>query len=1454
MEERDEEKKEENLEDNKQEKGEEKMKEKEEEKLEEKKEEKDEEKVKEKEEEKLDKKKEDKKEEKNGEKKAKKEKEKNENIQRDENSTFSIKKENNIEDEDEYLFYCVIEVFEYQTSQRDITLGLRNPKDEYQRICMDFNIKYDEETSYLDYDEANKYQLSTFMLWGSKESLFSFLKFHKIKIAIDSLENKNNEKSGIYLCINKATKIAYLIIWPGKKSYEYSKIDEPNDSILLTLIRYGFYLSRNSILCLSNNEIEEFNYNGYEIFQDPESSAFLTERNQVLVNENINKIFKIEETNHFIEGLKDILKEKKIVDAKINQNCILLSEELKDAIKTSKIEKKKFDEFILYESKFDIYFEENFGIKNIPINKFYLLIRQCPCYLKNKKNSNCYSEEQLKDIFAEKLNKEIDKLFNQINSELLDDNYFNRKYICQYCKDNKNTNELYYNKERKYFHKSCYLGNQKNKAQFNFKELDEDAKEIEKYQLYLSCKNNILKKIGNKKNKKNELIINLFINSEKKFEIIENKNALMIDKNILFEEIQNFKDLIYDYNYNNKEGNKLIEKEYMQYLKLLSDKDKNAKCEEWKKYWKEKINKYFNENKNKIEKWVILKSYTKNNKNKTEFNYFLDYEYKEKYYQTTIINLYEIMPYKDTSNLNLRFSEYLGKENEIENYFYQENLDGIVIYKKEDQIMIKLNDVREISFKGIYDYDYNSKILILFREEDGIKKTVLFLNNQITEPNFKIYKNLEINELLTEDSKVYNIKLIPCINGYENQSVLFFIDNKIKLMKIKDGTQTGKFLDLSKFFNYNDFSEFQFIIYFDFILILKYDEKSKEWKGKVFSLYLKDNSLFEEINNIKLKGKRIDKNIKFSFAEIKKKKYLLGQNIINNNLFIFYWEITSQISGIITDYETIGTNNNEIEEKIPLGNCIINYFYYCFEKYPLIGAIQYNFRKFGINKGINLGFFVEDQDYENISDLKTYIDELRIICERKKSISFNDMDFQCIDDYKSNCIIKDSSIGKLIIGFLEIIPIQVAKIMKNEFSIMSDGETMQKRLSIETNKRKNLKKGTKFNLIEYSNMINFCFKESILNYFELPVVVVCCFGTQSIGKSTFLNELTGSFFDVSGMRCTEGIWMSIKLFVNSIEKEKNECKRKCENCHKNKCYLWKHNKDKKKKKEKKCLCEDCICGKECLLYNENINNKNVMNCDIKCCLPKGHEDFIKCSLCDCKCICKCTCKGKAHKHLCNLCNKTNNKCFCECNCKHFCKYPILLHNFICICLDFEGLGTFERSNEQDIQMALIGSAMGNIVIFRTHNSLDRFTEDTLEKLSQGSRKIKSLSADDYFGGSLCFCPRDVIHKDKDKLRNEFNQKMEDFVKGWLEQTKETLIQNDKENKSMNTLGKNEILNEELKSENINTNNNPNNTNTDNLSSKQTINDKEKITPVKKKKIIPFLVCLMIIFLLLLLLI
>ena len=116
--------------------------------------------------------------------------------------------------------------------------------------------------------------------------------------------SKSKDKQGIYLCIYKSKKIAYVIIYPGKFSYKYSNIKEPNDQVLLTLIRYGFSLSSNSILCLSNEEINNFDFGGYSIFKDRRGQDFSTERNRVEVDENKEKNNAFFYTNY--EGIKQV--------------------------------------------------------------------------------------------------------------------------------------------------------------------------------------------------------------------------------------------------------------------------------------------------------------------------------------------------------------------------------------------------------------------------------------------------------------------------------------------------------------------------------------------------------------------------------------------------------------------------------------------------------------------------------------------------------------------------------------------------------------------------------------------------------------------------------------------------------------------------------------------------------------------------------------------------------------------------------------------------------------------------------------------------------------------------------------------------------------------------------------------------------------------------------------------
>ena len=829
----------------------------------------------------------------------------------------------------------------------------------------------------------------------------------------------------------------------------------------------------------------------------------------------------------------------------------------------------------------------------------------------------------------------------------------------------------------------------------------------------------------------------------------------IFDEKIVFEEIENIKE-IFSVELYDKIKDDLIKKEINIFETTKNKKEEDYKkiSEEWEVSWKKKINNYIIEN--NIKKYICIKDIKNMNKGNAQTSVKslqIYYEYVEQKQKKAYINLYEIKSIKSTSDLTLLFNRELGEENSIENYFPSHN-NGLIINKERDKLKIKFKNKIIEEYNGLYDYDRMSDTLISYRQEDNVRKLGVYYNGVDS-------KSLHCNEFVLDSSIVYKIMLVPCFPAYEKQSFLLFFDNEIHLIQINNKYEYPKVINLKTEFEYKFFNEFQFIIHLDFLLILHFDYTKRSWKGKVYSLCLEDDSLFNMIKAFEVDDSN-DKTM-FSFAEIKENKYLFSLDIIGNQPIINYWEINSKLSGISTDYQKKIKHDHE-NSQTALGNCVLNYFYHCFEKYPLIGALPYKLQKYD-KKSIKVSFYLKDDLNDKIHSLEKYVDMLKMFCESKKKTSFHDMNFCFCQNYSKFFKSFNSSLGSLMIDTLEVTPIQIAKIMEHEFKIMSNGENIEKKLYIESRRSSEFNRQAKFDIQNYSKRINFSMKDSIFNFFEIPVIVICCFGTQSIGKSTFLNELTGSLFDVSGKRCTEGIWMSIKLFIHNLKKkDKNPCNNICINCQKKKCEQIIH------KEVKSCLCNDCLCNKECLLeQNNSVSDFN--SCFRKCCLKKGHEISIKCSFdnCPCNCVCECICNknNKPHKHICNKCYINKNEiCECDCNCKHFCGIPIILHNFICVCLDFEGLGTFERTHEQDIQMALVGSALGNSIIFRTGNTFDKFTETTLEKLALGSNKIKDINIEQFFGGSLFFSPRDVNSIDKDKLKEEFAQKIENSVLKW----------------------------------------------------------------------------------------
>ena len=73
------------------------------------------------------------------------------------------------------------------------------------------------------------------------------------------------------------------------------------------MINYGFCLSSNSILCFTKNDIQNFDFSGYEIFEDQNSSVFDVERRKIVINKITKKIFELGDKKKIIKILITIL-------------------------------------------------------------------------------------------------------------------------------------------------------------------------------------------------------------------------------------------------------------------------------------------------------------------------------------------------------------------------------------------------------------------------------------------------------------------------------------------------------------------------------------------------------------------------------------------------------------------------------------------------------------------------------------------------------------------------------------------------------------------------------------------------------------------------------------------------------------------------------------------------------------------------------------------------------------------------------------------------------------------------------------------------------------------------------------------------------------------------------------------------------------------------------------------
>lgn len=601
-------------------------------------------------------------------------------------NNINIKKEildTTINKKSDYKIYSVIEIYEYNTSKKERTRGLKNPYDEFQKICDDFHIHNKNNLTYINYKQAEEIKLKSFMLWGSKDGLNKFFEEKNINNSREYFLEKS-DKAGIYLCIEPKGKLAYFIVWPGEESYNYSKIDEPNNNLLLTLVRIGFFLSNNSILCFTDKEMKEINSVGDKIFGAEEEKGLTAKRYKLSKTE---KEFKLE--NEYILNKIDNFKNIIINKFFIKENYILFYEtKIDDVISFTK--ENTLNNFIKNESSKDFCFDNNFNI-NIPPDYLYKLIKGKLKLL--DKNEDClyYIKEGLNDILKGKTNEIIDKLFENMINDLLEDKTIKEIFICNFCRKRDNSSDsIFYDENQKLcFHKKCFI-EQKNEWNKNINEINLYTSKIvedERIKLYEKYKEEILKKDNIFKS----LIKNFFKNyeegvSEEKLYYIFYTKKIKINKVKLINSIDKLKENSYKYAKKNESVKKeILNRELQKYNEIQINANKNNILNNWKIKIISKLNKYFKENMKNIKEWIVLKDFKIINE-----KYMVIDEKKQINKRQIIANLYQISPFdkinskKDSDKFSLvkeKFTEILEENLYLEDYLINKDGEVIKIYK-----------------------------------------------------------------------------------------------------------------------------------------------------------------------------------------------------------------------------------------------------------------------------------------------------------------------------------------------------------------------------------------------------------------------------------------------------------------------------------------------------------------------------------------------------------------------------------------------------------------------------------------------------------------------------------------------------------------------------------------------------------------------------------------------------
>ena len=156
---------------------------------------------------------------------------------------------------------------------------------------------------------------------------------------------------------------------------------------------------------------------------------------------------------------------------------------------------------------------------------------------------------------------------------------------------------------------------------------------------------------------------------------------------------------------------------------------------------------------------------------------------------------------------------------------------------------------------------------------------------------------------------------------------------------------------------------------------------------------------------------------------------------------------------------------------------------------------------------------------ESLMD-KLFQKKFNFVTWKSVCVNLKNMNFDLIFDKGNINIDSRNNAAKLIFSLIIQFPIQIARGEQQSFQVMYNGEndqTIYRQYETAT---------------QVSDVISFGCYDGVISEWKGPIRVVSSMGKQSTGKSYLLNHLFGTKFDISGMRCTDGSWLSLRIIDN----------------------------------------------------------------------------------------------------------------------------------------------------------------------------------------------------------------------------------------------------------------------------------------------------------------------------------